>query len=119
MNQILKYDASKLSRNERIDERKIYRKSIMIQALAEGSAILVNSFGNLFKRICVGVLMDASANWEPFWSAFFSTWIKYIHTDSYHHARTQLSRRITLLSSDTFILLSRPFLVLLCLRRWY
>jgi len=56
--------------------------------VAEDSLVSADSFGNSFKKICVDVLMDT--NWEPFSSAFFSTWIKRIHTDSYDHARTQL-----------------------------
>lgn len=44
------------------------------------------SFENPFKRIFVGALIDASDNWEPLSSTFFSTWIKYIHIDSHEHS---------------------------------
>lgn len=69
------------------DERKIYRRSITIQSSPKARLSRRIPSKIHLRGFLVGALMDAPDNWEPFSSTFFSTWIKYIHIDSYEYSR--------------------------------
>lgn len=93
------------ARQETTDIKLVENISTIYRSKAKlRMAIRTDSFGNPFRRIFVGALTNAPDNWGPFWSAFFSTRIKYIHIDSHNHTRARGSRRITFPSSDIFSL---------------